>query len=92
MFSGFVSRRGSLLGLLAGAAAIPFATPSRGASAFNCGLVVLTVGGLVGVPNRPPFNEKKDRFFQHNNLEFQKARAYTSRRSPGLAPAGGAGR
>ena len=78
MFSGFVSRRGSLLGLLAGAAAIPFATPSRGASAFNCGLVVLTVGGLVGVPNRPPFNEKKDRFFQHNNLEFQKARAYAS--------------
>ena len=77
MFSGFVSRRGSLLGLLAGAAAIPFATTSRGASASNCGLVVLTVGGLVGVPNRPPFNEKKDRFFQHNNLDFEKARAYT---------------
>jgi hypothetical protein len=77
MFSGFVSRRGSLLGLLAGAAAIPFATTSRGASASNCGLVVLTVGGLVSVPNRPPFNEKKDRFFQHNNLDFEKARAYT---------------
>ena len=30
MFSGFVSRRGSLLGLLAGAAAAPFAASSRG--------------------------------------------------------------
>ncbi len=77
MFSGSVSRRGSLVGLFAGAAAIPFATPSRGASAFDCGLVVLTIGGLISVPNRPPFNEKKDRFFQHNNLDFEKARAYT---------------
>ena len=76
MFSGFVSRRG-LFGLLAGAAAIPFAAPSRAASASDCGLVVLTVGGLVGVANRPPVNEKKDRFFQHNNLDFEKARAYT---------------
>jgi hypothetical protein len=77
MFSGFVSRRGSLLGLLAGAAAIPLAAPSRGASASGCGLVVLTVGGLVGSPNRPPFDAKRDRFFQHNNLDFKQARAYT---------------
>ena len=77
MFSGSVSRRRSLLGFLAGTAAIPFATPSRGAPALHCGLVVLTVGGLVGVPNRPPFDEKEDRFFQHNNLDFRKARAYT---------------
>ena len=77
MFSGSVSRRGSLLGLLAGAAAIPFATPSRGASASDCGLVVLTVGGLIGLPNRPPFDEEKDRLFWHNNLDFKQARAYT---------------
>jgi hypothetical protein len=77
MFSGSVSRRGSLLGLLAGAAAFPLATPSGGAPASNCGLVVLTVGGLVGVPNRPPLDEKRDRFFHHNNLDFQRARAYT---------------
>ena len=77
MFSGFVSRRGSLLGLLAGAAAAPFAASSRGASDSGCGLVVLTVGGLVGSPNRPPFDEKRDRFFQHNNLDFKQARTYT---------------
>ena len=77
MFSGFVSRRGSLLGLLAGVAAVPLAAPSRGAADPGCGLVVLTVGGLVGSPNRPPFDEKRDRFFQHNNLDFKQARAYT---------------
>lgn len=77
MVSGSVSRRGGLVGLLAGAAALPFATPARGAPASDCGLVVLTVGGLVGSPNRPPFNEKRDRFFQHNNLEFKVARGYT---------------
>ena len=77
MVSGSVSRRGGLLGLLAGAAAFPFATPSRGAPASDCGLVVLTVGGLVGVPNRPPLDEKRDRFFHHNNLDFREARAYT---------------
>jgi hypothetical protein len=77
MFSGFVSRRGSLLGLLAGAAAVPLAAPSRGAPDSGCELVVLTVGGFVGSPNRPPFDEKRDRFFQHNNLDFKQARAYT---------------
>ncbi len=76
MVSGSMSRRGSLLGL-AGAATFAFATPSRGAPASNCGLVVLTVGGLVGVPNRPPIDEKRDRFFHHNNLDFRQARAYT---------------
>jgi hypothetical protein len=76
MFSGFVSRRGSLLGFIAGAAAVPLAA-SRGAPSSNGGLVVLTVGGLVGSPNRPPFDEKRDRFFQHNNLDFKQARAYT---------------
>ena len=78
MFSGSVSRRGSLFGFLAGVAAVPLATPSCGAPASGCGLVVLTVGGLVGAPNRPPFDEKRDRFFQHNNLDFKQARAYHS--------------
>ncbi len=77
MSSGSMSRRRSLLGLLGGAAAIPFAAPSRSAPASNCGLVVLTVGGLVGSPNRPPFDEKRDRFFQHNNLDFKQARVFT---------------
>src|SRR5208337_3309294 len=76
MFSGSVTRRGGLLGFFAVAAAFPFATPSRGAPASNCGLVVLTVGGLVGSPNRPQFDEKRDRLFHHNNLDFKQARAY----------------
>lgn len=77
MFSGSLSRRGSLLGFVAGAAAFPFAGPSRAAPASPCGLVVLTVGGLVGSPNRPPFDEKRDRFFQHSNFDFKRARAFT---------------
>ena len=77
MFSGSVTRRGGLLGFLAGAAAFPFAIPSRSAPASNCELVVLTVGGLIGSPNRPPADEKRDRFFHHNNLDFREARAYT---------------
>ncbi len=77
MFSSPVSRRGSLLGLFAGAVAFPFASPARAAPAFPCGLVVLTVGGLVGAPNRKPFDAKRDRFFYHNNLDFNQARAFT---------------
>ncbi len=77
MFSNSVSRRRSLLGFLAGAASFPLARPSRATPVSDCGLVVLTVGGLIGVPNRPPFDEKRDRFFKHNNLDFVKARAYT---------------
>lgn len=77
MVSSSVSRRGSLLGFFAGAAALPFANPSRAAPASSCGLVVLTVGGLAGAPNRPPFDAKRDRFFYHNNLDFKQARAFT---------------
>jgi hypothetical protein len=66
-----------LLGLVAGAAALPFAGSSRAATASDCGLVVLTIGGLVGAPNRPPFDAKRDRFFYHNNLDFKQARAFT---------------
>ena len=55
----------------------PLPRPSRAAPASPCGLVVLTVGGLVGSPNRPPFDEKRDRFFQHSNFDFKRARAFT---------------
>ncbi len=77
MFSGSVSRRGSLLGFLAGAAAFPFATPSR-----ECPRLQLRTRGPdrrrpCRLPNRPPFDEKHDRFFHHNNLDFREARAYT---------------
>jgi hypothetical protein len=66
-----------LLGFFAGAAAFPFAKPSRAAPASSCGLVVLTVGGLAGAPNRPPFGAKRDHFFDHNNIDFKQARAFT---------------
>ena len=29
------------------------------------------------LPNRPPCDEKRDRFLHHNNLDFKHARAYT---------------
>ena len=77
MFSRSVSRRGSLLGFFAGAAAGPFASGSYAAPASSCGLVVLTVGGLVGASNRPSFDAKRDRFFYHNNLDFKRAHAFT---------------
>ncbi len=77
MFSTSVSRRGGLLGFFAGAAAFPFMSASRAAPASSCALVVLTVGGLIGAPNRPPFDAKRDRFFNHNNLGFNQARAFT---------------
>jgi hypothetical protein len=37
----------------------------------------LTVGGLVGASNRPPFDDKRDRFFSHNNIDFKQAHAFT---------------
>jgi hypothetical protein len=40
--------------------------------------VILTVGGLVGAPNRPAFDASRDRFFEHNNLSFERARAFTA--------------
>ncbi len=77
MVSRTVTRRESLLGLAASGAALPFAGPSRAAAPAECGLVVLTVGGLVGAPNRQPFNPARDHFFFHNNIEFRDARAFT---------------
>ncbi len=77
MHSKLITRRGGLFGLFAGAAALPFGGASRAAPASGCGLVVLTVGGLAGAPNRKPFDQKRDRFFYHNNLEFREARAFS---------------
>ena len=78
MVSRPVTRRASLFGLLAGAAALPFGGGARAAPASASGLVLLTVGGLVGAPNRKPFDQKRDRFFYHNNIEFRDARAFTA--------------
>jgi hypothetical protein len=72
-----LSRRASLLGLAGGIAALPALVPARAVPVSVGGLVVLTVGGLVGAPNRPPFDAKRDRFFDHSNLGFEKARAFT---------------
>jgi hypothetical protein len=77
MFLKPLSRRGSLVGLAGAAAALPFSRPANPASASSNGLVVLTVGGLVGAPNRPAFDAAHDRFFDHNNLSFEKARAFS---------------
>jgi hypothetical protein len=71
-----ITRRGSLLGLFAGAAALAHGDAARAATESASGLVILTVGGLVGAPNREPFDQKRDRFFYHNNLEFRDARAF----------------
>jgi hypothetical protein len=78
MFSKSVTRRSSLFGLVAGAAAFPFGGAARAAPASPSELVVLTVGGLVGAPNRRPFDQKRDRFFYHNNIEFRDARTFTA--------------
>jgi hypothetical protein len=40
--------------------------------------VILTIGGLVGAPNRGPSDPKRDRLFDHNNLSFQKARGFSA--------------
>lgn len=68
------SRRASLIGLAGGLAA---AATAHAAPAPHPGLVVLTVGGLIDAPNRPAFDARRDRFFDHHNLSFGKARCFT---------------
>lgn len=68
-------RRRSLFGLAAGAL-LPAGFPARAASANACGLTILTVGGLVGAPNRGPFDPERDRFFNHCNLAFKTAHTF----------------
>ncbi len=70
-------RRRSLLGFAAGAM-LPAVTAARATPAPADGLVILTIGGLVGAPNRAPFDARRDRFFEHNNISFQKARSFTA--------------
>lgn len=72
-----LSRRESMFGLAAGAAILG---PTRASSAPSCGsdIIILTVGGLIEAPNRAPFDAKRDRFLDHNNLSFGRARAFST--------------
>jgi hypothetical protein len=80
-----LSRRQSLLGAAAGAALARFA-PARAAAGTQGGPVILTIGGLVGAPNRRPFDPKRDRLFDHNNLNFQKSRSFSAGELANLPP------
>ncbi len=71
-----LTRRSALLGFLAGPA-ITSISPATAASATG-GLVILTIGGLVGATNRPALDASQDKFFHHNNISFQRARAFTN--------------
>ncbi|MBT3071824.1 hypothetical protein KKP04_13205 [Rhodomicrobium sp. Az07] len=78
MFAKNFTRRGSMAALACGAASIAMQDGSAvAAPAAPAGLVVLTVGGLVGAPNRPPSEQKRDRLFYSNNIEFEQARAFS---------------
>ena len=84
MISAPILRRRSVLGLAAGAM-LPALTPARAAGPACAGwLTILTVGGLVGAPNRGPFDPERDRLFNHNNISFQKARAFSAGELAGL--------
>jgi hypothetical protein len=76
MSFGHFSRRRSLLTFAAAAAALPLGL-GRAAPASENGLAVLTVGGLIGAPNRGPSSEASDPFLNHNNLSFGKGRRFT---------------
>jgi hypothetical protein len=77
MISARLTRRQSLAGAAAGVALAPFA-PAYAACAPEGGPVILTIGGLVGAPNRGPSDPKRDRLFDHNNLSFEKARSFSA--------------
>jgi hypothetical protein len=84
MISAPILRRRSVLGLAAGAM-LPALTPARAAGPACAGwLTILTVGGLVGASNRGPFDPERDRLLNHNNLSFQKARAFSAGELAGL--------
>jgi hypothetical protein len=72
-----LSRRRSLFALAAGAI-FPALTPARAEQGCGKGLVILTIAGLAGAPNRKPFDAKRDPFFDHNSLNFQNARTFSS--------------
>ena len=84
MISSPILRRRSVLGLAAGAM-LPALTPARAAGPACAGwLTILTVGGLVGASNRGAFDPERDRLLNHNNLSFQKARAFSAGELAGL--------
>jgi hypothetical protein len=72
-----LSRRSTLFALAAGSI-FPALASARAEHACGEGLVILTVGGLAGASNRKPFDANRDRFFDHNNLNFQQARTFSS--------------
>ncbi len=85
MMSALMMRRRGVLGLAAGAAVLPALAPARAAGPACAGwLTILTVGGLVGAPNRGPLDPDSDRLFSHNNISFQKARVFTAGELAGL--------
>jgi hypothetical protein len=78
-------RRRSLLGLAASGLILPaVAAPAFAEPTCAGWLTILTVGGLVGTPNRGPVDPDRDRLFNHNNIGFQKARVFTAAELAGL--------
>jgi hypothetical protein len=85
MISGPILRRRSLLGLAAGAMLPAAVTPAFAAGpACASWLTILTVGGLVGAPNRGALDPERDRLFSHYNISFPKARVFSAGELAGL--------
>ena len=60
-------------------------TPAFAAGPACAGwLTILTVGGLVGAPNRGALDPERDRLFNHYNITFQKARVFSAGELAGL--------
>jgi hypothetical protein len=79
MISGPILRRRSVLGLAAGAMLPAAVTPAFAAGPACAGwLTILTVGGLVGAPNRGALDPERDRLFNHYNISFPKARVFSA--------------
>lgn len=71
-----LSRRKAVLGPIASIFVFPFAARAQVPSPV-ADLVILTVGGAINNPNRPPFDAARDKFFNHNNLTFDRAHAFS---------------
>jgi hypothetical protein len=85
MISGPILRRRSVLGLAAGAMLPAAVTPAFAAGPACAGwLRILTVGGLVGAPNRGALDPESDRLFNHYNISFPKARVFSAGELAGL--------
>jgi len=73
----FLTRRRALLTAAAGLATAASAPASQAAACGDAGTILLTVGGLIEKLNRAPFYAKRDPFFEHNNLRFDRARTFS---------------